>query len=219
MKIRELLESQDTDQAQSPGKTAVYAFGRFNPPNPGHQRLVNHLKRLARENSADWYLFISPRDSDPEKNPLSGEQKLAWWQAIMPQDRKHFIMDPSIPMSDFAAAWLYQQGYRNAIVAYGAGEEQMRFPIAQNKKTTNKKGEPLRAQYAFDEFSDGGTPGPEAAKGIPGDPDLRSTDLRNMVRAGDQEGFYRSVGVSPDLKVQGKDYFTTIAQAMGIDNK
>lgn len=214
-----LQESQDVREAPEPGKTAVYAFGRFNPPNPGHQRLVNYLKRLAKKYDADWYLFISPRDSDPEKNPLSGAQKLAWWQAILPEDRDHFIMDPGIPMSDYAAAWLYGQGYKNAVVAYGAGEEQMRFPIAQNGRSTNAKGQPLRAQYAFDQFVDGGSPGEQDAQGIAGDPDLRSTDLRGMVRAGDREGFYRAVGVSPAVKIQGLDYFDTIARAMGIDNK
>jgi nicotinamide mononucleotide adenylyltransferase len=91
--------------------TVVYAFGRFNPPNAGHQRLVNALKRKAGELNADWYLFISPRDSDPEKNPLTGAEKLAWWRAILPQDRDHFVMDPAIPMSDFAAEYLNKKGY------------------------------------------------------------------------------------------------------------
>lgn len=199
--------------------TAVYAFGRFNPPNPGHQRLVNYLKRLAQKYNADWYLFISPRDSDPEKNPLSGEQKLAWWRAIKPADRSHFVMDPSIPMSDYAAAWLYNQGYKNAVVAYGAGEEQMRFPLAQNGRSTNAKGQPLRAQYAFDKFIDGGSPSGQDAQGIAGDPDLRSTDIRNLVRAGDWTGFFRATGVDPNLKVNGKNYFETIAQAMGLSGK
>lgn len=214
MKIQELLE------AANPKKdTAVYAFGRFNPPNAGHQRLVNALKRKAKEVGGDWYLFISPRDSDPKKNPLSPEQKLAWWQAIMPEDAEHFIMKPSIPLSDYAAQHLYNKGkgYKNAVVMYGEGEESMRFPIALNKKTTNAKGERLRASYAFDSFTDGGTPTAQDAKGIKGDADLRSTDLRAMVAAGDRDGFYRAVGISPNIKVQGRDYFTTVADAMNVD--
>lgn len=199
--------------------TAVYAFGRFNPPNAGHQRLVNALKRKAGELDADWYLFISPRDSDPQKNPLTGEQKLAWWQAILPQDAQHFVMDSSIPMSDYAAQWLYQQGYKNAVVMYGAGEENMRFPMASNGRKTNTKGQPLRVNYEFDSFSDGGSPGAQDAKGIKGDADLRSTDIRAMVAAGDREGFFRATGVSPAVKVAGRDYFDTVAQAMGAGDK
>ena len=207
------------ENTRGTGKTAVYAFGRFNPPNAGHQRLVNALKRKAGELNADWYLFISPRDSDPEKNPLTGAEKLAWWRAILPRDRDHFIMDPAIPMSDFAAQWLYDQGYQNAVVMYGTGEEAMRFPMATNGAKTNKKGEPLRAVYAFDQFTDGGSPTAADAQNIAGDPELRSTDIRAMVRAGDRPGFYRATGVSPRLKVNGLDYFDTLSQAMGQGNK
>lgn len=196
--------------------TAVYAFGRFNPPNAGHQRLVNALKRKAGELNADWYLFISPRDSDPDKNPLTGQQKLAWWQAILPKDRSHFIMDPAIPMTDFAAEYLYNQGYKNAVVMYGAGEEAMRFPIATNGRETNAKGQPLRTRYNFETFTDGGSPQDSDAQGIAGDANLRSTDIRAMVAAGDRDGFFRATGVSPAVKVAGKDYFDTVADAMGV---
>lgn len=199
--------------------TVVYAFGRFNPPNAGHQRLINALKRKAGELNADWYLFISPRDSDPEKNPLTGAEKLAWWRAILPQDRDHFVMDPAIPMSDFAAQYLNKKGYKNAVVMYGAGEEAMRFPMATNGREVNSKGQPLRAVYNFDSFTDGGTPEAQDAEGIAGDPNLRSTDVRAMVAAGDREGFFRATGVDPNLQVAGRDYFETVAAAMGANNK
>lgn len=207
------------ENTRGPKDTAVYAFGRFNPPNAGHQRLVNALKRKAQEVGGDWYLFISPRDSDPQKNPLSGAQKLAWWQAIMPQDADHFVMDPTIPMSDFAAEWLNKHGYKNAVVMYGAGEDNMKFPIVTNKQKVNRKGEPLRATYDFDSFVDGGSPGPQDAKNIKGDPELRSTDIRAMVAAGDRPGFFRATGVDPKIKVAGRDYFETVADAMGTGEK
>jgi len=199
--------------------TVVYAFGRFNPPNAGHQRLVNALKRKAAELNADWYLFISPRDSDPEKNPLTGAEKLAWWRAILPQDAEHFVMDPSIPMSDFAAEYLNKQGYKNAVVMYGAGEENMKFPMVTNGREVNSRGQPLRAVYNFDSFKDGGTPGSQDAQGIAGDPELRSTDVRAMVSAGDREGFFRATGVDPNLQVAGRDYFETVTDAMKLGNK
>jgi hypothetical protein len=207
------------ENTRGPKDTVIYAFGRFNPPNAGHQRLVNALKRKAAELNADWYLFISPRDSDPEKNPLTGAEKLAWWRAILPQDAEHFVMDPSIPMSDFAAEYLNKQGYKNAVVMYGAGEENMKFPMVTNGREVNSRGQPLRAVYNFDSFKDGGTPGSQDAQGIAGDPELRSTDVRAMVAAGDREGFFRATGVNPNLRVAGRDYFETVADAMKLGNK
>ena len=210
MRLQDLFEALE----QPRHNTVVYAFGRFNPPNPGHRRLVNYLKRLAAKYNADWYLFISPRDPDPAKNPLTPEQKLAWWRAIDPEDADHFVMSPRIPNSSFAAEYLYNEGYDNCIVAYGAGEEAMRFPIAYNGKTTGKTGEPLTTRYAFKQFIDGGSPGAEDARGIPGNPRIRSTDLRDLVARGDRAGFYKQAGVDPRLKVDNLDYFTTLQDAM-----
>jgi len=210
MRLVDLFEALD-----QPQKTVVYAFGRFNPPNPGHQRLVNYLKRLAAKYHADWYLFISPRDADPKKNPLTGPQKLAWFKAIDPEDAEHFIMSPQISNSALAAEYLYNQGYNNCVVAYGAGEEAMRFPIAYNNAKAGKQGEPLKTQYSFNKFIDGGTPGPEDAQGIPGNPNIRSTELRQLVADNDPTTFYKLVGVNPQLKVGGLDYFTTLKRAMG----
>jgi hypothetical protein len=102
---------------------------------------------------------------------------------------------------------------------YGAGEENMRFPMATNGRETNSRGQPLRAVYNFDSFSDGGTPDAQDQQGIAGDPDLRSTDVRAMVAAGDREGFFRATGVDPNLTVAGRDYFETVAAAMGQGNK
>jgi hypothetical protein len=212
MRLQDLFEALDRPR----GKTAVYAFGRFNPPNPGHMRLINALKRKAREKGADWYLFISPRDPDPEKNPLSPRQKLAWLRKLMPADANHFITSPDIPMSDFAAEWLYRKGYKNAIVMHGAGEEALLFPIKQNGKTTNTKGEPSRTQYNFDSFENGGIPEPEDAAGIQGDPNVHSTQLRNLVKQGQSRKFYRLMGIDPKTKVANKSYFDTLAQAMGV---
>jgi hypothetical protein len=212
MLLTQLFEALD----KNTGRTAVYAFGRFNPPNPGHMRLVNALKRKAEETGADWYLFISPRDADPEKNPLTGQQKLAWWKKLMPNDASHFIMTPNIPMSDFAAEWLYRKGYKNAVVMYGDGEEAMRFPINQNGKRINARGEPLRTQYKFNNFIDGGTPTRQDAAGIAGNPNIHSTQLRNLVKQGQSRKFYREMGIDPKTKVANTSYFDTLAQAMGV---
>jgi hypothetical protein len=68
-----------TEQQQS--KTAVFAYGRFNPPTIGHETLVDKVKQIAGNNDA----FIIPTHTSndltktpPSKwtNPLTFEQKL-----------------------------------------------------------------------------------------------------------------------------------------------
>jgi hypothetical protein len=40
-----------------------------------------------------------------------------------------------------------------------------------------------------------------------------------MVTAGDRDAFFRATGVDPNLRVAGRDYFETVAAAMGVNNK
>ena len=49
------------------GDTAIFTFGRFNPPTVGHGKLLS----AARKASAGGDLKIYPsRSQDPKKNPL-----------------------------------------------------------------------------------------------------------------------------------------------------
>lgn len=57
MKLRQLFEA--------PGKTAVVAFGRMNPPTIGHEKLVD----VIRKQKGDHFLFLS-HTQKPKTDPL-----------------------------------------------------------------------------------------------------------------------------------------------------
>lgn len=61
---------------ESTGKTAVFAFGRLNPPTIGHELLVNTIKKLAKKNSGDPFLYLS-HSENPKKDPLPYNLKVA----------------------------------------------------------------------------------------------------------------------------------------------
>ena len=63
MRLRQILE-QD-------GKTAVFAFGRMNPPTIGHSKLVDVVKNQP----GDPYLFLS-HTQKPKTDPLSFAEKV-----------------------------------------------------------------------------------------------------------------------------------------------
>lgn len=60
---------------ESAGKHAVATFGRMNPPTIGHQKLVDHVKKLASDKGADAHVFLS-HSHDSKKNPLEYNHKL-----------------------------------------------------------------------------------------------------------------------------------------------
>lgn len=68
MLLKELFLKED-DQS-----TAVFAFGRFNPPTKGHEKLIQRVRSVAQKMDAKPYVFLS--HSQDKKNPLSYEEKL-----------------------------------------------------------------------------------------------------------------------------------------------
>jgi hypothetical protein len=69
MLLKELFLKED-DQA-----TAVFAFGRFNPPTIGHEKLIDTLRAVAQKNDARPYLFLSHKQNS-KTDPLSYQEKV-----------------------------------------------------------------------------------------------------------------------------------------------
>ena len=57
-------------------KTAVVTFGRMNPPTIGHQKLVDNVLRVAKQNGADPFVFLS-HTQKKDKDPLDYNTKIA----------------------------------------------------------------------------------------------------------------------------------------------
>ena len=55
--------------------TAVFTFGRMNPPTIGHEKLVNKVKSTARTAKATPLVYLS-QTQNPKKDPLSYNDKI-----------------------------------------------------------------------------------------------------------------------------------------------
>jgi len=70
-------------------KTAVFVFGRFNPPTIGHEKLLNALRTTAqREGGTD--LVYTSSTQDAKKNPLSKDQIFKYLKKAFPRAKKTF---------------------------------------------------------------------------------------------------------------------------------
>jgi hypothetical protein len=80
----------DPEAAPPPEKEKhhVFAFGRMNPPTVGHGALVDKVKEVAKANNADHSVVLS-HSQDPEKNPLSPEEKLKHAKRFFPNTNLH----------------------------------------------------------------------------------------------------------------------------------
>jgi phosphopantetheine adenylyltransferase len=78
MLLRELLLKED-DRS-----TAVFAFGRFNPPTIGHQKLIDTVTSTAEKANAKPYLFLSHKQNN-KTDPLTFAEKQAYIQQYYPK--------------------------------------------------------------------------------------------------------------------------------------
>jgi len=77
MYLRELLLRED-DRS-----TAVFAFGRFNPPTIGHKKLIDTVVNTAQKANGKAYLFLSHKQNN-KTDPLSFKEKQAYIQQYYP---------------------------------------------------------------------------------------------------------------------------------------
>ena len=77
MLLKELFLRED-DRA-----TAVFAFGRFNPPTIGHQKLIETVVNTAKTANGKAYLFLSHKQNN-KTDPLNFKEKQAYIQQFYP---------------------------------------------------------------------------------------------------------------------------------------
>ena len=71
MYLKELFLRED-DRA-----TAVFAFGRFNPPTIGHTKLIQKVQAMARQVNGKGFIFLSHKQNN-KTDPLTFQEKLAY---------------------------------------------------------------------------------------------------------------------------------------------
>ena len=67
--------------------TAVFAFGRFNPPTIGHEKLINAVIATNQREGGTTYIYGS-HSQDSRKNPLSHSEKMGYLQKMFPRIKK-----------------------------------------------------------------------------------------------------------------------------------
>ena len=78
MYLRELFLRED-DRA-----TAVFAFGRFNPPTIGHQKLLDKVISMTKQVNGKGYVFLSQKQNN-KTDPLTFKEKQDYIKMFYPQ--------------------------------------------------------------------------------------------------------------------------------------
>lgn len=117
--VNENLFLENLDLYKPKSTHAVITFGRFSPPHKEHSHLVNAVVDHANEISGDPHVFVS-HSHDKDKNPLTGNEKVAVLRQAHPEHRNIFHTSSKTSPSIFhALADLHAKGYKHATVVLG----------------------------------------------------------------------------------------------------
>ena len=74
-------------------KRVVVAWGRFNPPTIGHQKLIDTVARIAGRD--DYFIYPTHTHKKP-KDPLPCDLKVEYMKKMFPTHAPHIIYDKSV---------------------------------------------------------------------------------------------------------------------------
>lgn len=181
------------------------AFGRFNPPTTGHQKLLDTVAEIAGESGA--YKIYPSRSQDPKKNPLDPDTKISLMRKMYPEHGEKIVNDENLKTIFDVLKKAYDEGYSGVNIVVGS-DRQNEF----EKLATKYNG----IEYDFAELNvvSAGDRDPDSDD-ISG---ISASKLRKAAADEDFETFRKGTPKSLDDKETIK-LFMMIRKEMGIDEE
>ena len=183
--------------------TMALAFGRFNPPTIGHEKL---LRKVAQTPGDFKHVYLS-KSQDSTKNPLTPTQKIKYMRDMFPQHRAMFRIPKSNMILDIATE-IYNDGYTN--INFVAGSDRV-----QEFKTILNRYNGVESRHGYYKFKNikvvsAGERDPDA-EGATG---MSASKMRKAVAQGDMKSFEK--GLPRGFRGE-KDLFRDVAKGMRVD--
>ena len=97
--------------------TLTIAFGRFNPPTTGHEKLLDTVASSSDDND---YMIIPSRTQDKKKNPLDADTKVSVMQKMFPKHKDKIVNDANNKTIFDVLKKAHTDGYANVRILGGA---------------------------------------------------------------------------------------------------
>ena len=188
-------------------QTAVFSFGRLNPPTTGHQKLLQKIIQTAKQQAGYACLFVS-HSQDPKKNPLTAKQKVAYIKKMFPKEARQIeIKEDSGLRNAMDIATELNKYYDNLVMVVGS-DRVRDFKNLLNKYNgvDSKHG---YYKYTNIQIVSAGERDPDA-EGVAG---MSASKMRAAAASGDYESF--SLGLPTGFD-GGKELFKDIRLGMNI---
>ena len=185
--------------------TLTIAFGRFNPPTIGHEKL---LDTVAASSDDGDYIVVPSRSQDTKKNPLDHESKVSTMKAMFPNHSDKIVDDPNNRTIFDVLKKAHSDGYAGVRLVVG-GDRQKEF----DKLTSTYNGK----LYDFDnlEVQSAGDRDDDSEDPIQA---MSATVQRKLAADGDFEAFYGNLHREVEVVDQETGKVTTELQPI-VDEK
>ena len=192
-----------TDVPKTRG-TLTIAFGRFNPPTIGHQKLLDAVANSSDEGD---YLIFPSRSEDKKKNPLGADRKFEIMQQMYPDHADRIVNDASNRTIFDVLRKAHEKGYANIRVV-GGGDR-----VKEYDKLVNKYN---GSTYQFDnvEVVNAGDRDPDS-EGAEG---MSASKMRKAAKDNDFRAFLEGLPDTIDNET-AMGIFSELQDAMGIAPK
>ena len=107
------------DIVEARGDTAVFTFGRFNPPTTGHEKLIDALAKQQSKNAGSMMYVYPSHSQNAKKDPLPHTLKIAYMRKMFPKYKSNIIVSKSRTALE-AAVELHKKGHRSIVMVVGS---------------------------------------------------------------------------------------------------
>jgi len=188
-------------------KTAVFSFGRMNPPTIGHQKLLQKIIQTSKQMGGYACLFVS-HSQDAKKNPLTARQKIAYIKKMFPKEAGQLeIKEDSSIRNAIDVATALHGNYESLVMVVGSDR-------VRDFKSLLNKYNGVESRHGFYKYNNiqivsAGERDPDA-EGVAG---MSASKMRAAAASGDYESF--SLGLPPTFK-DGEKLFKDIRLGMNV---
>lgn len=206
--VKQMQDAQEQERLQKekekqnePADVTI-AFGRFNPPTVGHEKLLNKVRSVAGKGE---YVIYPSRSNDPKKNPLDPDTKISYMQAMFPKHAERIVNDPKAKTIFDVLKAHYENGAKSVNIVVGADR------LKEFENLANKYNGTL---YEFDKINVVSAGERDAeSEGVEG---MSASKLRAHAAKGEYDDFRKGIpkALSDD---DAEKLYTTLRQSMGIN--
>ena len=192
----------EVDQAE--GDTVTVAFGRFNPPTIGHEKLMKAADKVALGGPLKIY---PSRTQDSKKNPLDPDMKISFMKKMFPDFEENIINDGEMKSIFNVLIAASEEGYKNVNIVVGADRQSEFENLATKYNGELYKFDDIRVVSAGVRDAD--------AEGVEG---MSASKMRKAVMDDDFEAFKKGTpkGINDG---ETRTLFDAVRAGMGVKKK